>query len=251
MGTENDQNKINIYFKITATEDEVKSVENKIKKLDQSSKVIFINKEKALDDFKKTFGDYSQNLIELNEINDIVPFILEVTFSTQNLKSEVLPIIKDETIIEEITELNHIYKKYYQVVLFIQSFLWMFFALSFFVCLLMTALLVKNVVHQESQMLQLMALFGQSYKKIIIQYMNNFLKYFLITVVFAVSIAYSIYMMIIYRIGMYKELYFVAERIVFLSINQIIYLTLGFALAYFTGLYVILSKSLQKAFHKT
>ena len=248
IGDQDDYLKANIYFKNSTLENEVETIQKLIQNEDVKASISFVNKEQSINDFSKTFAEYSRNLINLDDVKDLIPFVLEVKFSSEQLRVSTLEKIKTNSLIDEVTEPIQAYKKFYTINTITKSMLWLFFLISFLICLFMTMLLIRNVIYEDQEKISLLALFGKSYDGLVYEYIIHFSKFFIITVLTATIISYGLFSIGQIKLQEHQEFFYLGSKIKFLSISELFNLTMGFAVAYFVALYLVLKKSIKKSF---
>jgi len=248
IGDQDDYLKANVYFKSSTLASEVDGLQQFIQKQDQKAIVSFVNKEQSVDDFSKTFAEYSRNLVNLDDVKDLIPFVLEIKFTNEQSKNSILEKIRSNGLVDEITEPVQAYKKFYSINTITKSMLWLFFVISFLICLFMTMLLIRNVIFEDQEKIQLLALFGKSYDGLVYEYIIHFAKFFTITVLSAALISYGLFSVAQIKLQEHQEFFYLASKVKFLSLSELFNLVMGFAVAYFVALYLVLKKSIKKSF---
>ena len=250
MGDPNDFRKATIYFKQSTLDKEVDDFI--LKKLGNAGaeKISKISKEQALSEFKATFGDFSQNLSNLSEMTDLVPLSVEIIFDNEPTRKEFMANEGKNDLIDEIVAVDKVFSRYSSLQKSLGGFMFLLFGSSFLICALLTSLLIKNLVYKDQKKIEIYALFGQSYRSIVVNYFRNLFFYFLFTVVLSIGAAFVVFVLLKYKLNAAPDLHFIAERIRFLSISQILILVACFGLAYFGGLFFVLRNSVQKSFSR-
>jgi len=248
LGEQDDYLKANIYLKNSTLESEINQLRKIILAADENSSFTVINKEKALSDFSSTFAEYSRHLIDLDDVKDIIPFIIEIKFTSEQIKNETIKKIKNHELVDEITQPTEAYKNFYSINTITKSLLWTLFVVSFLVCLVMTMLLIRNVIYEDQEKINILTMFGKSFDGLVYEYLVQFGKYFFITVTVSIAGVYFVFYFSQAKLMSYQELYYIGSRLRFLTLPQIFNLTIGFAVSYFTALYLVLQKSISKSF---
>jgi len=248
IGDQDDYLKANVYFKSSTLASEVDGLQQFIQKQDQKAIVSIVNKEQSVDDFSKTFAEYSRNLVNLDDVKDLIPFVLEIKFTNEQSKNSILENIRSNGLVDEITEPVQAYKKFYSINTITKSMLWLFFVISFLICLFMTMLLIRNVIFEDQEKIQLLALFGKSYDGLVYEYIIHFANFFTITVLSAALISYGLFSVAQIKLQEHQEFFYLASKVKFLSLSELFNLVMGFAVAYFVALYLVLKKSIKKSF---
>ena len=105
-----------------------------------------------------------------------------------------------------------------------------------------------NVIYEDQEKISLLALFGKSYDGLVYEYIIHFSKFFIITVLTATIISYGLFSIGQIKLQEHQEFFYLGSKIKFLSISELFNLTMGFAVAYFVALYLVLKKSIKKSF---
>ena len=101
-----DINKVNLYLKTSTEKNEVDNLINQLKKDYQfDSKVI--DKSESINEFQKSFGDYSKNILSIVDIDDLIPQVIELNFKSESEKKLFLSSqIRTHELVEDISDLS-------------------------------------------------------------------------------------------------------------------------------------------------
>lgn len=248
MGDADDFKKATIYFKQTTLEGEADKFA--ADKLQKAEKVKKITKEAAVQDFKNTFGDFSKNLSDLESLTDLVPLSYEVVFSSLDDRKQFIAAEAGHELVDEIVAVDQVFSRYASLQKSLGAFTYILFSISFLVCALLTSLLIKNMINNDQRQIEIYALFGQSYNFIVKKYFKNLLSYFMTTAFLSLVIVFAFYIIFKVKLTATPDLRFMGDRLVFLSVSQFLILLMGFAIAYFGGLYFVLKRSVLKSFQR-
>lgn len=248
MGDAEDFRKATIYFKQTTLETEADKFASE--KLAAAEKVKKISKEEAVNDFKSTFGDFSKNLSDLDTLTDLVPLSYEVVFASLEDRKQFMAAESGHELVDEIIAVDQVFSRYASLQKSLGAFTFTLFAVSFLLCALLTSLLVKNIINSDQRQIEIYALFGQSYSAIVKKYFKNLLGYFVSTAVLSLLAVYFFFVIFKLKLHATPDLRFIADRLTFLSVLQVLILLGSFAVAYFGGLYFVLKRSVVKSFQR-
>lgn len=248
MGDIDDYKKATIYFKSSTLENEADQFVSE--KIDKAESIKKISKEQALQDFKSTFGDFSQNLSDLDSITDLVPLSYEVTFSDEQDRKQFITNWSQHELVDEVIAVDKVFSRYTTLQRSLTTFVGILFAISFLICGFMTSLLVKSIIYGDRRQIEIYALFGESYESVVKSYFKNLLKYLLSTGVLSVLIVFTFYFAFKVKLQTMADLRFISDRLTFLSIQQIVFVLAGFGFAYFSGVYFVLKRMLLKSYNR-
>ncbi|MFN3454370.1 MAG: cell division protein FtsX [Pseudobdellovibrio sp.] len=249
-GNQNEDVSTTVYFKVSSSEEDVKSFIDQIKKNYKTEKIDFVSKDTALEDFKKTFGDFSKNISSLDNINDLIPYSVEIVFFDTYEKNNFLQKINSYEEVDEVIAHDKIFFKYKTLQKSLNLFLFIFFGTAFVICSVLTALLVKNIINKDQRTIEIFSLFGKSYAEVIRAYFIKFSRYLIYTISLAFCLTYLFYFLFKLKLGAVDDFSFLAERVHFLSFKQAVFLCIGFVLSYFIGLYGVLRVSIRRTFNR-
>lgn len=248
MGDADDFKKATIYFKQTTLESEVDKFA--VDKLQKAEKIKKVSKEAAVQDFKNTFGDFSKNLSELENLTDLVPLSYEVVFASPDERKKFMTAEVSNELVDEIVAVDQVFSRYSSLQKSLGAFIFSLFAISFLVCSLLTSLLIKNIINNDQRQIEIYALFGQSYSTIVKEYFKNLLSYFMTTATLSLVAVFVLYTIFKVKLHATPDLRFMGDRLMFLNVSQFLILLISFAISYFGGLYFVLKRSVLKSFQR-
>lgn len=248
MGDADDFKKATIYFKQTTLDSEADVFAKE--KIVNAEKIKKISKEDAIKDFKNTFGDFSRNLSDLDTLTDLVPISYEVVFSTLEDRKQFITQEAANELVDEIVAVDQIFSRYTSLQQSLGAFTVSLFTVSLLICALLTSLLVKNIINADQKQIEIYALFGQSYNAIVKKYFKNLFGFFVTMTALSLVLVYALFAVFKVKLQASPDLRFIADRLMFLSGSDILVLVIGFGLAYFGGLYLVLKHSVLKSFQR-
>ena len=231
-----DVNKVNIYLKTSTEKNEAEALISQFKKEFQfESKTI--DKNESINEFQKSFGDYSKNILSIVDIEDLIPQVIELNFKSESEKKLFLESqIRTNELVEDVSDLSQWSQKMINIKKVIERYI-LGISLGFFgIIAFMTFFFIKIIVLYQRKLIEIQSLFGRSYQKIYFSLIKQlWLDYFLVLIA-ACVFSWGSFSLFSQKLSVQKEMYYISDRISFLSIGEISVL-----FVILTGLFLVTS----------
>lgn len=253
LGFWEDEAKLSIYLKVDTTDEEKTAVINRLKTDTDIANIEVVSRNEAAADFKKILGEYSNGLISVDEITDLIPESIVVTLNSSMSSAEKtakFAYIKRDLIlneaVEEIsygTEWIKQFSKFDRALKFFGLLLFSVLSIS---VLFISALMARSLVEESKTEIEVLSLIGATRWFI---YKNNllpFLYIFGLSAVVSTAVTFATYFYFKHRFFIAQGFSFLSDNIRFLDATEV--LTLVFLLFLFVlcGAVLSLKSAIQR-----
>ncbi len=231
-----DVNKVNIYLKTSTEKNEAEALISQFKKEFQfESKTI--DKNESINEFQKSFGDYSKNILSIVDIEDLIPQVIELNFKSESEKKLFLESqIRTNELVEDVSDLSQWSQKMINIKKVIERYI-LGISLGFFgIIAFMTFFFIKIIVLYQRKLIEIQSLFGRSYQKIYFSLIKQLWLDYLLVLIAACVFSWGSFSLFSQKLSVQKEMYYISDRISFLSIGEISVL-----FVILTGLFLVTS----------
>ncbi len=212
-----DMNKVNIYLKTSTEKNEVDALIAQLKKDYQFDSKI-IDKNESINDFQKSFGDYSKNILSIVDIEDLIPQVVELSFKSESEKDLFLKsTIKTNDIIEDVSDLSQWSQKMINIKKIIERYILGTSLGLLGVIAFMTFFFIKIIILYQRKEIEIQSLFGRSYQKIYFSLVKQLWLDYLVVLTTAFIFAWGSFSLVSQKLSSQKEMYYISDRIGFLS----------------------------------
>lgn len=229
LGFWEDEAKLSIYLKVDTTEEEKAAVVGRLKSDSDIADIQVVSRNEAAADFKKILGEYSNGIISVDEITDLIPESIIVTLQSSlssQAKNEKFAYIKrDLTLnpaVEEIsygTEWIKQFSKFDRALKFFGLLLFSVLSIS---VLFISALMARSLVEESKTEIEVLSLIGATRWFI---YKNNLLPFFYIfglSAAISTVVTFATYYYFKHRFFLAQGFGFLAENIRFLDTPEVL-----------------------------
>ncbi|MBC7466859.1 MAG: hypothetical protein H7256_12780 [Bdellovibrio sp.] len=229
LGFWEDEAKLSIYLKVDTTEEEKGAAIARLKTDSDIANIQVVTRNEAAADFKKILGEYSNGLISVDEITDLIPESIVVTLqsslSSQTKNEKFAYIKRDLTlnpVVEEIsygTEWIKQFSKFDRALKFFGLLLFSVLSIS---VLFISALMARSLVEESKTEIEVLSLIGATRWFI---YKNNLLPFFYIfglSAAISTAITFGTYFYFKHRFFLAQGFGFLAENIRFLDAPEVL-----------------------------
>lgn len=244
-----DINKLNIYLKTATEQNEIDNLISRLKK-DYQFEFKIIDKNESISEFQKSFGDYSKNILSIVDIEDLIPQVIELKFIAESEKNKFLESsVKNNDLIEDISDLNQWSQKMLNIKKIIERYI-MGISISLLgVIVFMTIIFIKIIVLNKRKEIEVQSLFGRSYLKIFFSMIKQLWLDYLSMLATAFLFSWGSFSLFSQRLSTQKEIYYISDRISFLSISQIGFLLVSLALLFSMTSFLVLKNQLKQIYN--
>lgn len=215
-----DMNKVNIYLKTSTDKNEVEALMIQLKK-DYQFESKTIDKNESINEFQKSFGDYSKNILSIVDIDDLIPQVIELNFRSESEKDLFLKSsIKTNDLIEDVSDLSQWSQKTINIKKIIERYILGTSLGLLGVIAFMTFFFIKIIILYQKKEIEIQSLFGRSYQKIYYSLIKQLWLDYLIVLVTAFIFAWGSFSLVSQKLSSQKEMYYISDRIGFLSVSH-------------------------------
>lgn len=227
LGFWEDEAKLSIYLTVDSTDQEKDEIVKRLQTDTDIAKIDFVNRSEAAADFKKILGEYSNGIISVDEIIDLIPESIIVTLQSSmssQAKAEKFAYIKrDLTLnaaIEEISYGTEWIKQFSKFDRALKFFGLLLFSVLSVCVLFISALMARSLVEESKTEIEVLSLIGATRWFI---YKNNlmpFLYIFGLSALASTAVTFATYFYFKHRFFLNQGFGFLAENIRFLNAQE-------------------------------
>lgn len=243
-----DMNKVNIYLKTSTEKNEVETLIAQLKK-DYQFESKTIDKNESIIEFQKSFGDYSKNILSIVDIDDLIPQVVELNFKSESDKDLFLKSsIKTNDLIEDVSDLNQWSQKMINIKKIIERYILGTSLGLLGVIAFMTFFFIKIIILYQRKEIEIQSLFGRSYKKIYFSLIQQLWLDYLVVLSAAFIFAFGSFSLVSQKLSSQKEMYYISDRISFLSTGQTTLLFVSLAILFAFTSFLVLKQQLKQIY---
>ena len=243
---------MSIYLKVDANEED----KNEVLKMLQSSELLediqFVNRDRASDDFKKMFGEYSAGIITVDEMIDLVPESFSAKLKTNfsvagnnsflNLKNTLL----NHAFVEEVFYGGEWLVKFKKLDGALKILgLALILVLSLAVALI-SALMVRSWVDESKNEIEVYSLIGATRWLIYGKYLRQYLFFFLLSLLGSIFLCFGLFYILKNKFLVSQGFVFIADNLQFLTEVEILIILSMLFVFVFTGAALSLKSTMQR-----
>jgi len=253
LGFWEDEAKLSIYLKVDTTDEEKNDVVKRLQTDRDISDIKVVTRNEAAADFKKILGEYSNGLISVDEITDLIPESIVVTLNnnlSSKEKNEKFAYIKRDLIlnpaIEEISYGTEWIKQFSKFDRALKFFGFLLFTVLSISVLFISALMARSLVEESKTEIEVLSLIGATRWFI---YKNNLLPFFYIfglSAAISTGLTFATYFYFKNRFFLSQGFGFLAENIRFLDTTEVLSLVMLLFLFVICGAVLSLKSAIQR-----
>lgn len=251
LGFWDKENRMSIYLRVDATDEDKASVKLLLDQSAAFKNINFIDRNSASADFKKMFGEYSAGIMTTDEIIDLVPesfsaqLKLEVA-QDQNVFAKLKSSISAHPFVEDVSyggEWLNKFSKLDRALKIIGLGLTAILSLS---VTLISALMVRSLVDESRQEIEVLSLIGATRWLIYGKYLRQVVFFFSLSVVISTLLCMSTFFFFKNQFLVTQGFQFVASSLQFLSVLEIVAVLAALFTFVFMGASLSLRSTLQR-----
>lgn len=253
LGFWEDEAKLSIYLKVDTTDEEKNAIVKRLETDTDIANIQVVTRNEAAADFKKILGEYSNGLISVDEITDLIPESIVVTLQnslSSQAKADKLAYIKRDLIlnaaIEEISYGTEWIKQFSKFDKALKFFGLLLFSVLSICVLFISALMARSLVEESKTEIEVLSLIGATRWFI---YKNNllpFLYIFGLSAGISTVITFATYFYFKNRFFLEQGFGFLAENIRFLNVPEVLSLISILFLFVICGAVLSLKSAVQR-----
>ncbi len=244
-----DMNKVNIYLKTSTEKNEVEILIAQLKK-DYKFEFKIIDKNESINEFQKSFGDYSKNILSIVDIEDLIPQVVELNFNSESEKDSFLKSsIKTNELIEDVSDLSQWSQKMINIRKIIERYILGTSLGLLGVIAFMTFFFIKIIILYQRKEIEIQSLFGRSYQKIYFSLIKQLWLDYLVVLTTAFIFAWGSFSLVSQKLSSQKEMYYISDRISFLSTDQTCLLFVALSFLFAITSFLVLKQQLKQIYN--
>lgn len=244
-----DINKVNIYLKTSTEKNEVETLIAQLKK-DYQFESKTIDKNESINEFQKSFGDYSKNILSIVDIDDLIPQVVELNFKSESEKDLFLKSsVKINDLIEDVSDLSQWSLKMVNIKKIIERYILGTSLGLLGVIAFMTFFFIKIIILYQRKEIEIQSLFGRSYKNIYFLLIKQLWLDYLVVLTTAFIFAWGSFSLVSQKLSSQKEMYYISDRIGFLSGSHTAFLFVSLIILFAVTSFLVLKQQLKQIYN--
>ena len=244
-----DINKVNIYLKTSTEKNEAETLIAQLKK-DYQFESKTIDKNESINEFQKSFGDYSKNILSIVDIDDLIPQVVELNFKSESEKDLFLKSsVKTNDLIEDVSDLSQWSVKMINIKKIIERYILGTSLGLLGVIAFMTFFFIKIIILYQRKEIEIQSLFGRSYQKIYFSLIKQLWLDYLVVLTTAFIFAWGSFSLMSQKLSSQKEMFYISDRIGFLSGSHTAFLFVSLIILFAVTSFLVLKQQLKQIYN--